>query len=193
MALKFSEDLRDSGTVKSWNEAKGFGFIESPAMADIFVHRSDLIGPPELTVGAPVQFVRQYDAERKKEIAKEVVAGEDQVEPSTSRRVDAFVDLNGLDEQCAALLRAQSHAVRYEVMADFTKEVRTNPHLHSDRSTFSTDVAEMTKSYAEDSLLLPVFLELNNLSADFARLLRLQPRRVHIAVYLTQGAGGWKG
>jgi CspA family cold shock protein len=34
----------NKGKVKWYNEAKGFGFIESEGMDDIFVHRSGLTG-----------------------------------------------------------------------------------------------------------------------------------------------------
>merc|ERR1719375_734541 len=38
------------GTVKAWNDMKGFGFIETPGMEDIFVHRCDLVGVEALIV-----------------------------------------------------------------------------------------------------------------------------------------------
>merc|ERR1712118_122610 len=94
------------------------------------------------------------------------------------RTVQRFIDSHGLDEQCAELLRAQSQAVLYEVMVDFRKALADNPELHSDRSLFSTEVSDMIQRQAEESPLLEVFVDLNGLSADFARLLRLQPRRV---------------
>ena len=95
-----------------------------------------------------------------------------------SDRVNTFVTSHDLDDECAALLRDQSHALLHEIMADFRKELAITPHLHSDPATFSADVAEMVQAYAEESPLLEVFVDLNGLSADFARLLRLKPRKV---------------
>jgi len=37
----------NKGKVKWYNEVKGFGFIESPGMEDIFVHRTGLSGSIE--------------------------------------------------------------------------------------------------------------------------------------------------
>lgn len=63
------------GTVKAWNDMKGFGFIETPGMEDIFVHRCDLVGVEALIVGDHVIYRRDYDERKRKEAAKEVVGG----------------------------------------------------------------------------------------------------------------------
>lgn len=49
---------RESGTVKWFNETKGFGFIERDAGGDIFVHQSDVRsqGSPALEPGQRVEF-----------------------------------------------------------------------------------------------------------------------------------------
>ena len=44
------------GTVKWFNDSKGFGFIESPGSEDIFVHRADLVGADALNVGDHVMY-----------------------------------------------------------------------------------------------------------------------------------------
>ena len=42
------------GKVKSWNDSKGFGFIEIPGGEDLFVHRSNLVDVDALNVGDEV-------------------------------------------------------------------------------------------------------------------------------------------
>ena len=50
------------GTVKWFNQVKGFGFIEIEGGADLFVHISEVTG--EITDGDTVQFeVGESDAE----------------------------------------------------------------------------------------------------------------------------------
>lgn len=52
------------GTVKWFNDAKGFGFIEQPGQDDVFVHFSaiEMDGFKTLQQGQPVEFeVRQGD------------------------------------------------------------------------------------------------------------------------------------
>jgi len=46
------------GTVKFFNESKGFGFIEQPNGADVFVHFSNIVstGFKTLSDGQAVQF-----------------------------------------------------------------------------------------------------------------------------------------
>ena len=53
----------NKGKVKWYNEAKGFGFIESQSGKDIFVHRSGLISQfTGLTPGQDVVFdIKQGD------------------------------------------------------------------------------------------------------------------------------------
>lgn len=48
----------EQGTVKWFNESKGFGFIEKDGGEDIFVHHSNIIseGYKTLTEGARVEF-----------------------------------------------------------------------------------------------------------------------------------------
>ena len=47
-----------TGTVKWFNEAKGFGFIEQQSGPDVFVHFSAIVGSgfKTLAEGQPVQF-----------------------------------------------------------------------------------------------------------------------------------------
>jgi CspA family cold shock protein len=71
------------GTVKAWNDMKGFGFIQTPGMEDIFVHRCDLVGVEALIVGDNVQYSRDYDEKKRKEMAKEVVGGTGRVAGSS--------------------------------------------------------------------------------------------------------------
>lgn len=51
------------GTVKWYNEIKGFGFIEADGKKDVFVHRSGLVSPFRgLTEGQKVTFdIKQGD------------------------------------------------------------------------------------------------------------------------------------
>lgn len=45
-----------TGTVKFFNEQKGFGFIQSPDRDDVFVHVSNIVGGDTLTEGQTVEF-----------------------------------------------------------------------------------------------------------------------------------------
>jgi cold shock protein len=47
-----------TGTVKWFNESKGFGFIEQPSGPDVFAHYSSIVSPgfKTLTEGQTVQF-----------------------------------------------------------------------------------------------------------------------------------------
>jgi cold shock CspA family protein len=63
------------GTVKSWNDERGFGFIETPGEEDIFVHRNDLAGADALNVGDRVSYNREYDERKGKHCAKSVSGG----------------------------------------------------------------------------------------------------------------------
>jgi len=49
---------RESGTVKWFNDSKGFGFIERPNGADVFVHHSAIQGDgfKTLSEGQQVEF-----------------------------------------------------------------------------------------------------------------------------------------
>jgi len=50
---------RETGKVKWFNDAKGYGFIERPQRADVFVHFSSIRGTgfKKLTEGQKVDFV----------------------------------------------------------------------------------------------------------------------------------------
>ena len=47
-----------NGTVKWFNESKGFGFIEQSSGPDVFAHHSEIVGSgfKSLTEGQSVQF-----------------------------------------------------------------------------------------------------------------------------------------
>lgn len=53
-----TETTRLTGTVKWFNEAKGFGFIERDGEPDVFVHYTEIIatGFRTLAEGASVEF-----------------------------------------------------------------------------------------------------------------------------------------
>jgi len=48
--------MTTSGTVKFFNEQKGFGFITSPGGEDVFVHASNIAGGGTLTEGQTVEY-----------------------------------------------------------------------------------------------------------------------------------------
>lgn len=48
--------MAKTGTVKFFNEQKGFGFITSPDSEDVFVHVSNLVGTSSLSEGQAVEF-----------------------------------------------------------------------------------------------------------------------------------------
>ncbi|OFX41885.1 MAG: cold-shock protein [Bacteroidetes bacterium GWE2_40_63] len=45
-----------TGTVKWYNETKGFGFLVDEQQKDVFLHRSGLIGKQILQPGTKVEF-----------------------------------------------------------------------------------------------------------------------------------------
>merc|ERR1719247_548805 len=63
------------GTVKTWNDDKGFGFIVTPGQDDIFVHRVDLVGVEALNLGDQVTYTREWDPRKQKWMAKQVSGG----------------------------------------------------------------------------------------------------------------------
>lgn len=46
----------DTGKVKYFNDAKGFGFIKPKSGPDVFVHKSSVADGKDLSVGACVEF-----------------------------------------------------------------------------------------------------------------------------------------
>ncbi len=50
--------MKEKGTVKWFNESKGFGFIERESGGDVFVHFSDIVGEGFRTLydGEAVEF-----------------------------------------------------------------------------------------------------------------------------------------
>jgi cold shock CspA family protein len=72
----------ETGTVKAWKEERGMGFITpSKGGLDHFVHRSNLSDGQSLTVGAPVSFVPNWDADKDKPIATNVTGASPQPAP----------------------------------------------------------------------------------------------------------------
>lgn len=58
------------GTVKNWNDERGFGFIEAPGQeADVFVHRTAIVDDGRNGMGRGVHL------ERGDQVEFEVVAG----------------------------------------------------------------------------------------------------------------------
>merc|ERR1719446_1047318 len=84
----FSSDERMSGTVKMWNEERGFGFI-TPADGgeDVFVHRSALGDGVQLVPGNAVSYDGGWDDRKQKYRAAgvELAAGGDAQVQSSSR------------------------------------------------------------------------------------------------------------
>eukprot|EP00930_Biecheleria_cincta_P054539 TRINITY_DN4073_c0_g1_i1.p1 TRINITY_DN4073_c0_g1~~TRINITY_DN4073_c0_g1_i1.p1 ORF type:complete len:324 (-),score=52.27 TRINITY_DN4073_c0_g1_i1:74-961(-) len=69
----FSEAARKTGTVKMWNEDKGFGFIAPDGGGDdVFVHRSALGQGVALSSGASVSFEAEWDDRKRKDRATNV-------------------------------------------------------------------------------------------------------------------------
>jgi len=48
--------ITTTGTVKFFNEQKGFGFITTPDSDDVFVHVSNIVGGGTLTEGQSVEY-----------------------------------------------------------------------------------------------------------------------------------------
>ncbi len=48
--------MSNTGTVKFFNEQKGFGFITPADGADVFVHVSNIVGGATLTEGQTVEY-----------------------------------------------------------------------------------------------------------------------------------------
>ncbi|CAE8629418.1 unnamed protein product [Polarella glacialis] len=64
------------GTVKMWNDEKGFGFIQpSDGSEDVFVHRSVLQGSDALEKGDEVSYDSEYDDRKGKTKAINVSGG----------------------------------------------------------------------------------------------------------------------
>ena len=48
--------MATTGTVKFFNEQKGFGFITSPDSDDVFVHESNIVDGVTITEGQTVEY-----------------------------------------------------------------------------------------------------------------------------------------
>lgn len=65
---------QQSGVVKAWMENRGMGFIApSDGSADLFVHRSYLQDGGSLALGSQVTFTAEFDPQKGKPIAKNVM------------------------------------------------------------------------------------------------------------------------
>lgn len=73
----FSSNGRAEGTVKMWNEERGFGFI-APANGgdDVFVHRSALGEGVTLQAGATVSYEPVWDDKKRKDRASDVLVSD---------------------------------------------------------------------------------------------------------------------
>ena len=67
---------RETGTVKWFNDQKGFGFIKpDDGGDDLFAHVSGITDGSMLAEGSTVSYVKQYDDRRGKERAEEITGG----------------------------------------------------------------------------------------------------------------------
>ena len=80
-------DTRINGTLKTWDEGRGFGFIQPlNGGQDIFVHISDYPrrgGPPK--VGEPISFEVALNKDGKKKATRVQRPGVESNPPSTPR------------------------------------------------------------------------------------------------------------
>lgn len=68
------QGVQQTGIVKAWMENRGMGFIQPhDGSADLFVHRSYLTDGGSLIVGSQVSFVSDYDPQKGKPVAKNVM------------------------------------------------------------------------------------------------------------------------
>eukprot|EP00442_Polarella_glacialis_P006323 CAMPEP_0115081464 /NCGR_PEP_ID=MMETSP0227-20121206/19286_1 /TAXON_ID=89957 /ORGANISM="Polarella glacialis, Strain CCMP 1383" /LENGTH=118 /DNA_ID=CAMNT_0002469297 /DNA_START=58 /DNA_END=410 /DNA_ORIENTATION=+ len=68
--------MSSQGTVKMWNDEKGFGFITpTDGSEDVFVHRSALEGCEALEKGDEVTYDSEYDQRKGKTRAINVSGG----------------------------------------------------------------------------------------------------------------------
>ena len=64
---------RRTGTVKLWNDQKGFGFITpSEGGEDVFVHRTGIAEGVTLSPGLSVSFAPEWDEKKRKDRASDV-------------------------------------------------------------------------------------------------------------------------
>ena len=66
---------QETGTVKFWNDSKGYGFISRADKGDIFVHCSEILNANSLAEGDRVVF--EIGEGRQGECAKKVKLVED--------------------------------------------------------------------------------------------------------------------
>ena len=68
--------MRTTGTVKWFNDEKGFGFIKpDDGGEDVFCHFSSILDGKMLKEGSQVSFIKKFDERKGKDRAEEVTGG----------------------------------------------------------------------------------------------------------------------
>ena len=88
------------GTVKFFNETKGFGFISPEEGKDVFVHKSSLQANVHLDEGDEVTFDVEQDDKGQKAI--NVKKGSADVEPSKPEVSESQEDANEPESEAAS-------------------------------------------------------------------------------------------